>query len=964
MRHFLHLKYFIMTLSLLFVFNLTAQTNNQEFRATWVVTWEYINSGSTAEQNKARIREILDNHKKANMTSVLFQVRQSGTVYYQSTYEPWGYYVGYTNPGFDPLQYAIEEAHKRGLELHAWFNTFQVSSTYSGTIAAEHPDWICRDQSGTPMSAYRAASPGLKAVRDYTLNVAMEIVRNYDIDGLHLDYIRWSEYTTDDMPSAATQVEQESKLDGEFSENTIKKLTSPDASSRFLYDVEHPYSAGVPAGFTTWEDWWRASVTEFVHALHDSIQAVKPWVRLSPAVLGKYKAGGSTGWNGYYVVYQDAALWFNERYIDQLTPMHYHWTTSSGFYDELTTDWEPYIQEGIQKGILYSCGPGSYILDENNVWNNHPDIVNRVRDKNWVDGFQFFSYASWNSHSYWDDARNLFFKSKTKIRPIDTTSIPPEPTISLTKMDSLYYKITVVPNNTATENHWYAIYKSDDSVLNINDDEIVDVYFGNSSFTFDETFDFINNFYGTYRYYATSLDRYWNESDISNSFETDTINVPLPLLTTAPTNVRILQNDANSLTIECDSIYGAEMFMIYLSTTGDSFSLYDSSYSNKMVVSGLTENTIYYFKLSAKNGRGLSPLTQDVYAGVPATTNNSVLVVDGFDRGTHKTRYDYIRFYANPLLQRGYAFSHCKNESITNGLINLNDYEIVIWMLGDESTADESFSKDEQSLIINYLKAGGKLFVTGSEIGWDLDYKGDSVDKSFYTNYLKAIYKADAPLGISDTYYNVEAVSNSIFFGLTDFSFDDGTHGTFNVSWADAILATGGAVNILKYKNVDIVNGGAGIAFQGTFPSGAQRGALVHFGFPFETIYPEASRIEIMSKVFDVFEGLVNVDELEKEIPTQFALNQNYPNPFNPSTIISWQAPVSGWQTLKIYDALGREVATLVNEFRAAGNYEVEFNSAINNKQLASGVYYYQLRMENPANGTNFMETKKMIILK
>jgi uncharacterized lipoprotein YddW (UPF0748 family) len=964
MRHFLHLKYFIMTLSLLFVFNLTAQTNNQEFRATWVVTWEYINSGSTAEQNKARIREILDNHKKANMTSVLFQVRQSGTAYYQSSYEPWGYYVGYTTPDFDPLQYAIEEAHKRGLELHAWFNTFQVSSTYSGTIAAEHPEWICRDQSGTPMSAYRAASPGLKAVRDYTLNVAMEIVRNYDIDGLHLDYIRWSEYTTDDMPSAATQVEQESKLDGEFSENTIKKLTSPDASSRFLYDVEHPYSAGVPAGFTTWEDWWRASVTEFVHALHDSIQAVKPWVRLSPAVLGKYKAGGSTGWNGYYVVYQDAALWFNERYIDQLTPMHYHWTTGSGFYDELTTDWEPYIQEGIQKGILYSCGPGSYILDENNVWNNHPDIVNRVRDKNWVDGFQFFSYASWNSHSYWDDARNLFFKSKTKIRPIDTTSIPPEPTISLTKMDSLYYKITVVPNNTATENHWYAIYKSDDSVLNINDDEIVDVYFGNSSFTFDETFDFINNFYGTYRYYATSLDRYWNESDISNSFETDTINVPLPLLTTAPTNVRILQNDANSLTIECDSIYGAEMFMIYLSTTGDSFSLYDSSYSNKMVVSGLTENTIYYFKLSAKNGRGLSPLTQDVYAGVPATTNNSVLVVDGFDRGTHKTRYDYIRFYANPLLQRGYAFSHCKNESITNGLINLNDYEIVIWMLGDESTADESFSKDEQSLIINYLKAGGKLFVTGSEIGWDLDYKGDSVDKSFYTNYLKAIYKADAPLGISDTYYNVEAVSNSIFFGLTDFSFDDGTHGTFNVSWADAILATGGAVNILKYKNVDIVNGGAGIAFQGTFPSGAQRGALVHFGFPFETIYPEASRIEIMSKVFDVFEGLVNVDELEKEIPTQFALNQNYPNPFNPSTIISWQAPVSGWQTLKIYDALGREVATLVNEFRAAGNYEVEFNSAINNKQLASGVYYYQLRMENPANGTNFMETKKMIILK
>ncbi len=112
-------------------------------------------------------------------------------------------------------------------------------------------------------------------------------------------------------------------------------------------------------------------------------------------------------------------------------------------------------------------------------------------------------------------------------------------------------------------------------------------------------------------------------------------------------------------------------------------------------------------------------------------------------------------------------------------------------------------------------------------------------------------------------------------------------------------------------------------------------------------------------------EGLTSIDDQSSILyPQSFKLNQNYPNPFNPSTIISWQAPVSGWQTLKIYDALGREVATLVNEFRAAGNYEVEFNSAINNKQLASGVYYYQLRMENPANGTNFMETKKMIILK
>lgn len=123
--------------------------------------------------------------------------------------------------------------------------------------------------------------------------------------------------------------------------------------------------------------------------LHDSIQAIKPWVKLSPAALGKYKSGGASGWNGYYVVYQDAALWFNEGYIEQLTPMHYHWLTGEELFSAITSDWEPNIQQGIQAGKIYSCGPGSYRLDENNVWSNHIGIVERLRDKTWVDGYQF-----------------------------------------------------------------------------------------------------------------------------------------------------------------------------------------------------------------------------------------------------------------------------------------------------------------------------------------------------------------------------------------------------------------------------------------------------------------------------------------------------------------------------------------------------------------------------------------------
>ena len=172
------------------------------------------------------------------------------------------------------------------------------------------------------MSSYRSLSPGLEDVREYTINVAMEIVRNYDIDGLHLDYVRWNEHTNSQRSNLTVDQGLE-RLDGMINKNEIEYLNS-NMSGRYLYDYQHPYSAGVPDGFVSWEEWWRWSVTTFVRNLHDSIQSVKPHVKLSAAVLGKYNW---SGWQGYGTVYQDAALWYNEGYIDHLMPMSYHWTT-------------------------------------------------------------------------------------------------------------------------------------------------------------------------------------------------------------------------------------------------------------------------------------------------------------------------------------------------------------------------------------------------------------------------------------------------------------------------------------------------------------------------------------------------------------------------------------------------------------------------------------------------------------
>jgi hypothetical protein len=103
---------------------------------------------------------------------------------------------------------------------------------------------------------------------------------------------------------------------------------------------------------------------------------------------------------------------------------------------------------------------------------------------------------------------------------------------------------------------------------------------------------------------------------------------------------------------------------------------------------------------------------------------------------------------------------------------------------------------------------------------------------------------------------------------------------------------------------------------------------------------------------------LTDVDDELNSLPTEYKLEQNYPNPFNPSTRISWQSPVGSWQTLKVYDVLGREVTTLVDEFRNAGSYEVEFNATSCIKNPASGIYFYQLK----AGG--YVETKKMLLIK
>ena len=532
-------------LKFLFILIFTSIVNalpvNNEFRATWVITWEFISPSQNSEETMARIDQIMDNHSLANMTAVFFQVRQSGTSYYDSTYEPWGYYTGYTDPGFDPLEYAIEAAHNRGLELHAWFNVFQASSMHDGAPAQVHPEWVCRDRDGEPMTSNRSLSPGLESVRNYTIEVAMEIVNNYDIDGLHLDYVRWNEYSNNSLLNLPEgQIEEIRMIDGIISDETLEQLEDT-RTGRYLYDIDHPYSAGIPDNFSSWEEWWRSGVTTFVSTLHDSIQSVKPYVRLSAAVLGRYNWGG---WQGYGTVYQDGALWLNEGFVDQLTPMHYHWTTPNSFVQMLSgsnESWSPYIQQGIDEGRLFTAGPGSYVLADQNLWDNHNGIVNAVRNIQFIDGFQFFSNGTWEDYQYWEEAGHTFFKKKSIVRNIpeyeNNSEIPPEPNITLNQINELEYQISI-STNSQDSHVWTLVSLIPSDSIDIPP-EIYSTHFASEDITVPLSFDGLQLYEGTYNVLIQNFNRFWVGSENIADATTDIIPSYPPVLV----DLNIEQND-------------------------------------------------------------------------------------------------------------------------------------------------------------------------------------------------------------------------------------------------------------------------------------------------------------------------------------------------------------------------------------------------------------------------------------
>lgn len=290
---------------------LTYSQPKYEIRATWLTTlggldWpsQKATSAKSIERQKQELCEILDALKRANFNTVLLQTRLRGDVIYPSAIEPFtesltGHEGG--NPNYDPLKFAIEECHRRGMELHAWIvtipigNTRQVKLLGKKSITKKQPS-ICKLYQGTWY-----LDPGNPQTDNYLASIVHEIVSRYDIDGIHLDYIRYPERAKD----------------------------FPDQSTYRKYGKKGNL-----------EQWRRDNITRIVRRIYAETKLLKPWVKVSSSPVGKYndtQRYPSKGWNAYEVVYQDARLWLKEGIHDALFPMMYF--QGNHFYP-FALDWQ------------------------------------------------------------------------------------------------------------------------------------------------------------------------------------------------------------------------------------------------------------------------------------------------------------------------------------------------------------------------------------------------------------------------------------------------------------------------------------------------------------------------------------------------------------------------------------------------------------------------------------------------
>ena len=275
----------------------------REFRAAWIATVANINwpskSGLSTKEQQREALVLLDFLQKHNYNAVIFQVRPQADALYESDLEPWSFFLTgeegkAPDPYYDPLNFWIEAAHDRGMELHVWLNPFRAHHTTGGkitetSVVKTHPELVVELKNGMWWM-----DPSKKATQDYTSAVVMDLVKRYDIDGVHFDDYFYS---------------YESYNKGE---------DFPDAASYLAYQDT--------GGELSKSNWRREGVNIFVERIYNEIKAEKPQVKFGISPFGIWRPGypkSIAGMDQYDELYADARLWLNKGWIDYFSPQLY-----------------------------------------------------------------------------------------------------------------------------------------------------------------------------------------------------------------------------------------------------------------------------------------------------------------------------------------------------------------------------------------------------------------------------------------------------------------------------------------------------------------------------------------------------------------------------------------------------------------------------------------------------------------
>lgn len=457
----------------------------REVRAAWVTAvygldWPQTRATTpeSARKQQAELIEILDKLKAAHFNTVLFQTRTRGDVLYNSAIEPYnailtGKVNG--NPGYDPLAFAVEECHKRGMECHAWMVTIPLGSrkhtaSLGKASLTKRKPAIC-----VPYKREYFLNPGHPQTKEYLMSLVREVVERYDVDGVHFDYLRYPEHAP----------------------------RFPDSYSYRRYGKGRSVA-----------QWRQDNITEIVRHLYRGVKALKPWVKVSSSPVGKYSDTSrypSRGWNALHTVHQDVQGWLAEGIQDQIYPMMYF--RGNGFYP-FALDWQEQ-----SNGRHVVPGLGIYFLDpkEGNWTADEVERQISFIRKHGLSGEGHYrvKYLMDNTQELYDILREEYYTAPAlppSMPWIDNVPPPAPKRIKVEEPVEGYRKIRWQPvtDNDKRNAPTYVLYGSDTYPVDItNPENILEQRIQGSEYLYAPLFPWTAR-----RYFAvTAMDRYGNESE-------------------------------------------------------------------------------------------------------------------------------------------------------------------------------------------------------------------------------------------------------------------------------------------------------------------------------------------------------------------------------------------------------------------------------------------------------------------